>query len=327
MAAGWIDVTLSTGTATIQGRMWSDNGTLTGNMSQGFIPLDASLNPTGIASNPLITQPVDEAATTGSITAADVATTTTTNSLNQTVITGAPTASSFVTCALSGNSSVNITVSGTDSGTLAFERSSDGGTTYVPFSVELLGVGAAYKSITITDNNPYVFRGNGAITNVRVRCTTYTSGTFVIKIQPGVGTGVVISNQGVPNSNAYPWPSTDTPQTTGGYSTSTFISTGAVQATNAKNTAGQIYRVNFTNINATPVYVRLYNKATAPSTSDTPIWRITVPGNTAGAGIVETFPAGLACSLGVGYRVTSGIADNDATVLVASTVLGNIAYF
>lgn len=327
MPAAWVDITLSTGSSTIQGRMWSDNGLSSGNMSQGFIPLDASLNPTGIASNPSIIQPVDPAAISGTITAADSATTSTTNSLGQTVITGAPTAGSFVTVTLSGDSSVSLVVSGTDNGTLAFERSTDGGTTYVAFGMELLGVGASYKTITITDNNAYVFRGNGALTKVRVRCTAYTSGTFTVTVQPGVGIGSVICNQGIPSSNAYPWPTTDTPQTTGGYSTSSFISTGAVQATNAKSSAGQIYRVNFTNINATPVYVRLYNKASAPLTSDTPIWRITVPGNTAGAGIVETFPAGLACSLGVGYRVTSGIADNDATVLVASTVLGNIAYY
>ena len=59
MPAAWVDITLSTGASTIQGRMWSDNGLSSGNMSQGFIPLDASLTPTGIASNPSIIQPVD----------------------------------------------------------------------------------------------------------------------------------------------------------------------------------------------------------------------------------------------------------------------------
>lgn len=114
--------------------------------------------------------------------------------------------------------------------------------------------------------------------------------------------------------------------TSGGYSASRFISAGSVIAANIKNSAGQVYKVNITNINATPVYVRLYDQTASPATTDTPVWAFTVPGNTAGAGAIETFPDGLVFATGIGWRVTASIADNDNTVLASNTVLGNIAY-
>lgn len=114
--------------------------------------------------------------------------------------------------------------------------------------------------------------------------------------------------------------------TTGGHSPSSFLSTAAVQATNVKASPGQIYGIEFFNLNAAAVYVRLYDKASTPGTGDTPIWRGIVPGNTAGAGFVKSWPQGIPCTLGIGFRCTGAIADNDATVLVANTVIGNIEY-
>jgi hypothetical protein len=114
--------------------------------------------------------------------------------------------------------------------------------------------------------------------------------------------------------------------TTGGYTPGSFLSTAAVQATVIKASAGNLYKLNFTNIGATPVYVRLYNQTTTPASTDTPVYRFTVPGNTAGAGIIETFPAGLTFATGIGFRCTGAIADNDTTVLSANTVIGSWAF-
>lgn len=118
----------------------------------------------------------------------------------------------------------------------------------------------------------------------------------------------------------------DIPATSGGLLLSSFLSTSAVQAAQIKGSAGQVYSIEFFNVGAAAVYVRLYNMTGTPGTIDTPVWRGIVPGNTAGAGFVKTWDKGLAFGTGIGWRVTAAIADNDATSLSASQVIGNIAY-
>lgn len=118
-------------------------------------------------------------------------------------------------------------------------------------------------------------------------------------------------------------------QAVGGGSSYSFLSTAAVQAAAIKASAATLYTMEFFNINATPVYVRIYNQVASPGTGDAAniIWRGMVPGNTAAAGFVVNFgPSGRACGTGLGIRVTSAIADNDNTVLVVNTVMGNLQY-
>ncbi len=114
--------------------------------------------------------------------------------------------------------------------------------------------------------------------------------------------------------------------TAGGTTPYSFLSTAAVQAAAIKASAGQVYGLRFFNKGAAPVYVRLYNQTTTPGTSDTPIYRCMVPGNTAVGGFVDTVPPGITFGTGIGIRVTAGVADNDATVLPASDVMGNVLY-
>lgn len=120
----------------------------------------------------------------------------------------------------------------------------------------------------------------------------------------------------------------DTPQTTGGLSVySTLQTSAAVIAANVKGSAGQVYGVECFNTGAAAVYVRLYNNTNnPPTTSDTPFWRGVIPGNTAGAGFVKSWPQGLAMGTGIGVRVTGAIADNDATALTANQVIINMDY-
>lgn len=278
---------------------------------------------------PWLANRLDPAASTGSITAADAVSTSSTNSIGQAVITGAPTANSSVSVTVTGHSGVIVQLSGTFNGTVVAERSADGGTSFVSFSLEELSVGATVSSLVLADNKVYVLRGNvGELTTVRIRCTSFTSGTLSIRLQPGYGVSHVVANQGPANSNLYPWPTTDTPQTTGGLSTYSFLSTAAVQNPQVKGTPGQVYSIEFFNTGATPVFVRLYNQTGAPASTDAAniIWRGIVPGNTAGAGFVKTWEKGLACSTGIGFRCTNLVADNDTTVLAANAVIGNVCY-
>lgn len=116
----------------------------------------------------------------------------------------------------------------------------------------------------------------------------------------------------------------------GGADAFSFITTTAANSTGRpiKAAAGQVYNLAMFNTSSTPVYGRLYNQTTTPaSTDDANIkWRFVIPGSTAGAGFVESFPLGLAFGTGVGIRLSAGVADTDTTVLSSSPTYGNVGY-
>ena len=116
------------------------------------------------------------------ITAADVASVTTTGQGGQSLITGTPIPGSVVTFA-TFETGFGFDLSGAWSGTIVVEESVDG-IAWTPISVEINGVGSVTASITA---NGY-FRGQcqrGA--TVRVRCTVYTSGTVNVSFYAGSG--------------------------------------------------------------------------------------------------------------------------------------------
>jgi hypothetical protein len=79
-----------------------------------------------------------------------------------------------------------------------------------------------------------------------------------------------------------------------------------------------------TNIGATVAFVKLYNKATAPTVgTDTPAMIITVPAAVAGVpGSVEITPGfnGYRFALGLGLAITGAVADSDTTAVAAGQV-------
>jgi len=118
------------------------------------------------------------------------------------------------------------------------------------------------------------------------------------------------------------------PAPSGGLSSYSFLSTSAVQAAAIKASAGQVYAMQFYNLNANARYVRLYNQSTSPGSVDTANikWRGIIPGSTAGTGFVVNIEPGLEFSNGIGIRVTAAVADNDNSSLAANEIVGNILY-
>jgi len=119
---------------------------------------------------------------------------------------------------------------------------------------------------------------------------------------------------------------TDEPQAANGCSAASYIGAASDNANVAKASAGNVYGIVAFNKSSTPVYLKLYNKATTPTNGDTPIERYMVPGNTAGAGFVIVHPKGVYCSAGISIRLVTGMADNDNTSPTASEQLINIDY-
>lgn len=113
-----------------------------------------------------------------------------------------------------------------------------------------------------------------------------------------------------------------------GYTPYKLISAGSTNATSLKASAGQVGAVICFNINASPRYLKLYNKASAPTVgTDTPVQVYLIPGNTAGAGHVIPLPnQGLEFTVGIAFALTTGITDADTGAVAASEIIVNIGY-
>jgi hypothetical protein len=101
---------------------------------------------------------------------------------------------------------------------------------------------------------------------------------------------------------------------------------GASQdSNNVKNGAGRIYQICGRNNRASSVFLKLYNKATAPSVgSDTPVATIEC---VASQPFVYDYPIGLAFSIGIGFGlVTAGADASSASVTAADITALNILY-
>lgn len=84
--------------------------------------------------------------------------------------------------------------------------------------------------------------------------------------------------------------------------------------------------VSLIDINASPAWIKFYNKATAPTVgTDTPVMTLEVPGN----GVIEniTFPeGGIYFDTGLGFGLTTALADNSTAAVAANEVIVNIFY-
>lgn len=125
-------------------------------------------------------------------------------------------------------------------------------------------------------------------------------------------------------------PRVPTAGATGGATVSSAIAPATPAGVNLKASAGTLYGIQVTTIQATPVYVKFYNSASAPTCgSGTPVARFMVPAaSTAanGAGTNIMLPVGVAFGTGLGYCVTGALADNDTTAITANNTLVNIEW-
>jgi hypothetical protein len=92
----------------------------------------------------------------------------------------------------------------------------------------------------------------------------------------------------------------------------------SVNATVAKASAGDVFRVMGNNVKASVVYLKIYNKATAPTVgTDVPV--LTIP--IAASGIFNVMLDGYYLSTGIAYGFTTDAADAGTTALLAGDIL------
>ena len=102
-------------------------------------------------------------------------------------------------------------------------------------------------------------------------------------------------------------------------------SAATTNATVVKATTGTVLALSLTNLGATPAFLKLYNKATAPVVgTDVPVAVIAIPAN--GDDQIEFGRLGLRFSVGIAYAVTGAAAIADVTAVAASQVLMAMSY-
>lgn len=112
------------------------------------------------------------------------------------------------------------------------------------------------------------------------------------------------------------------PQGLGGlspYRSLSVLNTGLI----VKNAAGSLYGWHLSNSGAAIAYVKFYDKATAATSSDTPVLTIALG---IGVTISAMLPFALPFAAGIGIRAVTGVADNNNTAVGANEVVANLFY-
>jgi hypothetical protein len=101
------------------------------------------------------------------------------------------------------------------------------------------------------------------------------------------------------------------------------VAAASNNAANIKNSAAQLFAVHVFNAAGYPVYVKFYNKATAPApASDTPVLTFGVQ-----AGVSRDIPLRPAAfATGLGVAMVKNIGDSDNTSLAASDCVVDVEY-
>ncbi|QOC54118.1 hypothetical protein [Caulobacter vibrioides] len=113
------------------------------------------------------------------------------------------------------------------------------------------------------------------------------------------------------------------PSTTGGCSVAKVRSAATTNMTLVKSSAGRVIGWRLYNNTASLRFVKFYNKASAPTTSDVPVFTLILKPNE-----VADFDTayGTAFATGIGYSITGALADNDATAVAVDDVVGAIFF-
>jgi len=96
----------------------------------------------------------------------------------------------------------------------------------------------------------------------------------------------------------------------------------SVNATSAKGAAGNVFKIFGNNAKASVIYLKVYNKATAPTVgTDVPV--LTIPIAASGRFDIDIGgDSGFYLGTGIAYGFTTDAADNGTTALLAGDILG-----
>ena len=166
----------------------------------------------------------------------------------------------------------------------------------------------------------------------RVRVTAFTSGTAPAYLIPTINGQARFVNGYVvvsPNTSSALQIGATNAAGAPGYTTTKTPSGGSAATTNStlvKGSAARLYAAHVTNTSAALKYVKLYNKATAPTVgTDVPVCSFAIPAGWSG-NIIDSVFGIAAFPLGLGWGITNGAADNDTTPVAAGDIHLHVWY-
>lgn len=111
----------------------------------------------------------------------------------------------------------------------------------------------------------------------------------------------------------------------GGWTVHKTVSAASTNATSVKASAGRVRRVIASNVNASVRYLKLYNKASAPTVgTDVPVFTICMGGGTTNK--AEVFEIDCDFSTGIAFATTTEATDAGSTGISASESVIHIIY-
>ncbi len=253
---------------------------------------------------------------------------------------------------------LSVQILGTWSGTITFQASNDN-TNWV--STSLAGSASAGSGPVTSTTANGLFHGPVIGKYFRVRATSYSSGTATgtleASVVPGAlqSIGAIVAANGATAAGAA---DAGSPVKTGGKYNATpptltdgwrgdtqldvsgstrvaaqaAISGGATPYTNldlgvtgqvVKASPGQLYAWYISNNAAAARFIKIYDKATAPTQADTPVMTLQLP---AGAAANVALPTGLLFAAGISVRATTGVAVSDTGAPTTNDCVINLAY-
>lgn len=210
-----------------------------------------------------------------------------------------------------------IQVVGTYTGALTVQIQNDNGTwVNVSAATALTNAATKVQSATIASAAQGVWYLNiSGVNAVRVTALAAVTGSASVTIIAGTGTGAVTIDN--PITFAASQAVTSNPPAGTTYN---LVTAASNNLANIKSTAGNLFEITVSNPTATPIYVKLYNKATAPVVaSDVPVLTIAVPATAAGVGekTINFGAIGKRFATGISIAAVGGAAATDATNAVA----------
>ncbi|MES2630389.1 MAG: hypothetical protein V4611_00310 [Patescibacteria group bacterium] len=158
----------------------------------------------------------------------------------------------------------------------------------------------------------------------RVRCTTAVTASAIatwIGLRGSYATepipaAQISGTQPVSGTLTSAGTTTATPATGTNTNIASLVTAATTNATLVKATAGTLYEVTFSNVTATPAFVKFYNKTTVPTVgTDIPVATFPVAANTTVT--YEFGPLGKRFATGITLAVTGAAPATDTTAFVA----------
>lgn len=206
-------------------------------------------------------------------------------------------------------------------GAVTFEQTNDPTNTTgraIPYrDAEVTGSSASTSAITVTSAFAKIYQV--AVTARYVRCrisTAFTGAATGARIiaemeteTPGYDLGQVgVFINGTPSVNL---------TSSTALTVHTLNSAATTNATSVKATAGRVYTIVASNQNVAARFLKLYNKASAPTVgTDIPVMVFPLPATSTPLPI-DFGAYGAQFSTGIAYAITGAIADADATAVTA----------